>query len=308
MNTRSTSSRLYRHLVRLGTCGSASSTQVLHLLLGLRLEKHENKYHQGEAAKLGELRMLVAAPPLEREGYGLDKRPGPVHCGTYDSKLDGHLYERSPLWLGLVQFWRKIVNKSGDQERKCEAKDANPRDAQCFDQLICHIILLVENIMVLAAGVRSPASSSDPVKVYDNHGFAGTSASFSSVGDYVVSTSTTGIGNDKISSIKVDPGWSARLYENTNFTGYSYPYTYNQKNITNKLDNKVSAIRITRTPAPAPAPAPAPSSPSPVSPPKPAPEASNWWIIAIVIIILILLGVGFFMYSKSKSAAVPANV
>ena len=161
--------------------------------------------------------------------------------------------------------------------------------------------------MVLSAGVHSPALSSDPVKVYNDHDFTGTSASFTSVGDYVINTASTGIADNTISSIKVAPGWSAELYTNSDFTGYSWSYTYNQDNITNNLDNLVSAIRITRTSTPSPARAPAPSparAPARAPAPSPATSTNKWWIIGIVITIMILLCmclvVGFVIYSKSK--------
>ena len=137
--TRSTSFRLYRRGATLGTCGNVSSTQILHLLLRLRLEEHENKDHEWQAAELAEVRVLVSIPAMEWKRTVLYEHSRPIYDGSDDSKLDAHLEERPPLWLRLVQFWCKIVNKSGDQERKYEAKDANPRDSQSLDQFIFHL-------------------------------------------------------------------------------------------------------------------------------------------------------------------------
>jgi hypothetical protein len=162
------------------------------------------------------------------------------------------------------------------------------------------------------------------VKVYESHDFTGASASFSGVGDYVISAATTGIPDNSISSIRVDgpSGWRARLYRNSDFTGdQGWDYTYNQKNITNTLDDLVSAIRITRTPAPSPVGSPSPAvtpAPSPVGSPSPAVtpapnalvsspspnEGSSWWVWLIVAIILILLGVGVYMFTKKSDAPV----
>jgi hypothetical protein len=134
MNTRSTSSLLYRRRVTPGTSGNASSTQILHLLLCPRLEKHENKDHEGQTAEFTEGRVLVAVPALEREWDILDENSSTVDDGCHDSKLETDLEEGQPLWLGLVQFWCIIVNKSGNEERKYETSDTNPRDAQGPDE------------------------------------------------------------------------------------------------------------------------------------------------------------------------------
>lgn len=156
----------------------------------------------------------------------------------------------------------------------------------------------------LSPGVYSPARDQDPVKVYEYHGFTGKSASFSGAGDYVISAATTGLPDNSISSIKVDgaKGWRARLYKNSDFTGdRGWDYTYNQTNITNTLENLVSAIRITRTPTPAPvgSPSPTPGSPAPielVTPPSPEEGGTPWWVWLIVAIIgFLMLGVGGFM-------------
>jgi hypothetical protein len=176
----------------------------------------------------------------------------------------------------------------------------------------------------MLTGVHSPANAPDPIKVYTDHGYKGTSAGFTQVGDYVINSTNTGVPDNSISSIQVASGWSAELFENSNFTGYKRVYDYSQDNITNNLDNKVSLIRIRRTPAPAPAPAPAPISspapapisrpaPAPISSPAPAPistppspsttpaptpgnepeEGIAWWVwLIIAIIVCLLFGVG----------------
>ena len=43
-----------RDLDTRGTSGNVSSTQELHLLLGPRLEEHDDKYHEGQTAEFTE--------------------------------------------------------------------------------------------------------------------------------------------------------------------------------------------------------------------------------------------------------------
>lgn len=132
-------SRLYRRPSTPVTCGSVSSTQELHLLLRLHLEEHENKDHEWEAPEFTEFRVRVAGHAIEGERDPFDEHPGTVHDRPHNSKLNTDLQERHPLWLGLVQFWCKIVNKSGNEERKDEASDANPRDTQGPYEVMTHL-------------------------------------------------------------------------------------------------------------------------------------------------------------------------
>jgi hypothetical protein len=141
-------SRLYRAAATRATSGSASSIQVLHLLLRPTLKKHENKDHKGQAAELAKCRVFVSVPTVQRERNVLYEDSRPVDDGADDSKLNAHLEESVPFGLGPVQFWCKIVNKSGDQKRKYEAKDANPRDSQSLDQIICHLICIKEKSLL----------------------------------------------------------------------------------------------------------------------------------------------------------------
>ena len=141
MNIRLMSFRLYQLAVTWRTYGNAFgllSHQVTHLLLRPCLEKHENENHEGQTAEFAEVWVFVPVPSMEREWNVLYKHTGPVHNGTYKSKLETDLREGLPLWFRLVQFWCKVVNKSGNKERKDETKDADPRDAQSFDQFIVH--------------------------------------------------------------------------------------------------------------------------------------------------------------------------
>jgi hypothetical protein len=96
-------------------------------------------------------------------------------------------------------------------------------------------------------GVHSPANAPDPIKVYTDHGYKGTSAGFTQVGDYVINSTNTGVPDNSISAIQVASGWSAELFANSDLSGYKRVYDYSQDNITNNLDNKVSLIRIRRT-------------------------------------------------------------
>ena len=137
-STALTSSLLYRHLNRRGTYGSASglARKKPHLILRLHLKEHEYEDHEGQAAEFAKGRVLVSVPAFKREGYFLDENSCTEDDDRHDSKLDTDLGEDSPLWLGLVQFWCKIVNKSGNEERKDEAKDTNPRDAHCPNDIM----------------------------------------------------------------------------------------------------------------------------------------------------------------------------
>jgi hypothetical protein len=88
--------------------------------------------------------MIVPTYPLKRKWDILDENSCTIHNHAHNSKLGTDLQERHPFWLGLVQFWCKIVNKSGSEERKDEANDTNPRDAQCPKYGIIQITTIKE--------------------------------------------------------------------------------------------------------------------------------------------------------------------
>ena len=151
-STQSTSSLLYRHLNTHDTYGNVSGTQVLHLLLRLHLEEHENKDHEWEASEFTKFRVGITAHAIKGEGDPFDEHPGTVHYRPHNSKLNTNLHECHPFWLGLVQFWCIIVNKSGNEERKDEASDANPRDAQSPNEVMAHLTLVKEKSLCKVGG------------------------------------------------------------------------------------------------------------------------------------------------------------
>ena len=157
-NTRLTSSQLYRDPSTRGTCGnvSGSTRKKPHLILCPGLEKHENKDHQGQAAELAQLGMDVAVSPLEWERNLLDENTGAIYADCHERKLETNLQECPPFWFALVQFWCNIVNKSGKEERKYEASDTNPRDAQCPDEGMRHTSIKEKSLCKI--GVEVPAS------------------------------------------------------------------------------------------------------------------------------------------------------
>ena len=164
-NTRSTSSLLYRGPSTPGTSGSVLNSlgQPLHLLLRPDLEEHENKDHEGQTAELTESRVLVSRYAVQGEGHLFYEHAGAIDDGSHDSKLGTNLEEGHPLWLGFVQFWCKIVNKSGNEERKDEAKDTNPRDAQCPNEVMLGHHLLVLKKKVLDRLGRVPRGSNNTI-------------------------------------------------------------------------------------------------------------------------------------------------
>jgi len=115
--TLSTSSLLYRGQNTPGTSGSALGwhlhlrrrdqalglDQVAHLLLGLRLVKHENEHDEGEGAELTELRVIVPVHSVERERNLLDETARQVHQRADDGELENEPKNDAPLGVLLVQ-------------------------------------------------------------------------------------------------------------------------------------------------------------------------------------------------------------
>ncbi|MBJ6362756.1 hypothetical protein ACFOQM_16045 [Paenibacillus sp. GCM10012307] len=68
------------------------------------------------------------------------------------------------------------------------------------------------------------AGSYLPVTAYDNSPYGGASQQFD-VGSYNVNDLKNGVGNDKISSLRVAPGYKVTLYKDQNFSGASKVFT-----------------------------------------------------------------------------------
>jgi hypothetical protein len=134
-----------------------------------------------------------------------------------------------------------------------------------------------KSIRVSRIGSNYPAKDTDPVKIYEDPNYGGFNVGFSDTGDWVMIS--TGFPGNIISSIKVAPGWTADVYENADFTGYHYAYTTDSPNMTNKLEDKAAAIRITRTTAASPAPA----SDTAEVPPEEEPADNTLWIVLGVV-------------------------
>lgn len=87
----------------------------------------------------------------------------------------------------------------------------------------------------LLAGVTSPAAADDPVKIYQNPSYSGTSASFSQAGKYVLSAANTVVTAPR--SIKIGRGYVVYLYVNNDFTGTYKSYTADQSTLDSSIDS-----------------------------------------------------------------------
>lgn len=94
-------------------------------------------------------------------------------------------------------------------------------------------------------GVYSPERASDPVKVYQNTNYGGTNASFTSAGRYNISNSNTGVNDESISSIKIEPGWTVTGY--TKGDKSSKLFTSSTTSMPSGWDDKIDEIVIART-------------------------------------------------------------
>jgi hypothetical protein len=123
-------------------------------------------------------------------------------------------------------------------------------------------------------GVYSPERASDPVKVYQNANYGGTNASFTSAGRYNISNSNTGVNDESISSIKLEPGWTVTGY--TKGDKSSKLFTSSVSSMPTGWDDKIDEIVIAQTiAATTTTPAPSTTTPEPVKGAETKVEDSN---------------------------------
>lgn len=93
------------------------------------------------------------------------------------------------------------------------------------------------------------ADSHAPVTVYSDANFGGGSQEFGA-GDYDWAdlTASGGIGNDKLSSIRVAPGYKVTLYENANFGGATRVITADSGYVAD-FNDKTSSLKVEPVPA-----------------------------------------------------------
>jgi len=88
--------------------------------------------------------------------------------------------------------------------------------------------------------------SCDRITVYTDSNYGGNSAGFP-VGNHDIGIIASKIGNDVISSIKVDSGYKATIYRDGGYSGGSQILTANQPNLSNiSFDNTISSIKVVR--------------------------------------------------------------
>ncbi|RYZ84784.1 MAG: hypothetical protein EOO68_31135, partial [Moraxellaceae bacterium] len=104
---------------------------------------------------------------------------------------------------------------------------------------------------VTTATSSSASSSSsqapvDKITVYQHADYAGWSATYS-VGSYNYNAFVAAGGvNDDASSVRVPSGYQVTLYEHGDFTGASLTLTANSNNIGNLMNDKVSALVVSK--------------------------------------------------------------
>ena len=109
---------------------------------------------------------------------------------------------------------------------------------------IVNVVLMMTSI---AIPVKVSAKATNPVTVYADPNFLGVSQELS-LGEHDISelTGTNGVGNDKISSIRISSGYRVTLYENKGFGGSTSVLTANNAWI--DFDDKTSSIKIEYAP------------------------------------------------------------
>jgi len=90
--------------------------------------------------------------------------------------------------------------------------------------LVLLIVVLLLSLGTALTGVTH-ADDNPPVTVYRDGDFTGVSQSFE-LGFHNVDTLKSGVGNDKISSVRVAQGYRVTLYKDANYSGETYVLTY----------------------------------------------------------------------------------
>ncbi len=108
----------------------------------------------------------------------------------------------------------------------------------CLSMLICTVITTSDNSFVYAD------SDDYAVIIYSDADWEGDSLELS-VGSYDVSTLTSSIGNDTLSSLRVAPGYQVTLYKNSGYSGSSITVTQDVYDLTDhSFNDMVSSIVI----------------------------------------------------------------
>lgn len=92
-----------------------------------------------------------------------------------------------------------------------------------------------------SSGSSTSNNSFSPVTIYEHSNFRGRNKSFGS-GSY--NFTQLGIGNDKLSSVKIRRGYQIRVYEHANFRGKYRDFTNSSNFVGNAWNDKVSSIKI----------------------------------------------------------------
>lgn len=107
--------------------------------------------------------------------------------------------------------------------------------------MICFILVTI--LATYTGTTHADANPEYPVTVYAGSAFCGVSQNFS-LGSHNTDELTTsgGVGNDTIESIRVSPGYKVTFYNDMNFSGSTEVVTANRRNIS--LSNNVSSLVV----------------------------------------------------------------
>lgn len=81
------------------------------------------------------------------------------------------------------------------------------------------------------------------VTVFEHGNYGGKSQTLK-VGKHNYSTLNSGVGNDKISSVKVDKGYRITFFEHSNFSGGKKSFTSNSSSVGNDFNDKASSVIV----------------------------------------------------------------
>ncbi|MBI5607745.1 MAG: DUF4476 domain-containing protein [Deltaproteobacteria bacterium] len=114
----------------------------------------------------------------------------------------------------------------------------------------------------------SPPKAQPAVVIYEHGGFVG-KFQVLPVGAYDVGALK--VGNDKVSSVRVPPGFKAILFEHAGFQGRSLELLTDAPNLPPDFNDVTSSVVVEAVPLPPPPPHPEPAPPAP-PPPRPGPR------------------------------------
>ncbi|MGA4980269.1 peptidase inhibitor family I36 protein [Streptomyces cinereoruber] len=87
------------------------------------------------------------------------------------------------------------------------------------------------------------------VHVFTGKDYNGASADLE-VGTYNLGDGTGSVGNDSITSVKVEPGYQVTLYKDRDCQGNSQTFLYNVPLLPNGLNDTVSSVKVEPLPEP----------------------------------------------------------